>query len=340
MHRWFWLAGASMLCALPAFCSEWNARSAADYLDSRQQEWLAWPRAKSTGGACFSCHTNMTYMLARPMLRQALGESGPTEFEFELLSSLKSRLGKREPRDSVSLGAESVLSALALVSEDASSAEALAALDRMWSLQRKDEKGPWPWYSLDLDPWEAAESRFYGATLAALAAGRTPAAYRMRPEVRANIATLTGYLQREQSSQPLHNRLMLLWASARLPEALSKPARKAMLEVLWREQQADGGWTLTSLGPWKQHASAPPMAGSNSYATALTAFVLEQSGVKASDARVEKALAWLRSHQNREGYWAAESMNKRYEEGSMQIRFMQDAATAFAAMALVGAEAR
>ena len=30
------------------------------------------------GGTCFSCHTNMTYLLARPVLRAALGESAPT----------------------------------------------------------------------------------------------------------------------------------------------------------------------------------------------------------------------------------------------------------------------
>jgi hypothetical protein len=43
------------------------------------------------------------------------------------------------------------------------------------------------------------------------------------------------------------------------------------------------------------------------------------------------------SHQDREsGYWAADSMNKQYEADSMPSRFMQDAATAFAALGLLG----
>ena len=42
-------------------------------------------------------------------------------------------------------------------------------------------------------------------------------------------------------------------------------------------------------------------------------------------------------HQDRQfGFWAAVSMNKRYELDSMQIRFTQDAATAFAVLALLG----
>jgi hypothetical protein len=48
-----------------------------------------------------------------------------------------------------------------------------------------------------------------------------------------------------------------------------------------------------------------------------------------------KALAWLRGNQNREtGTWPAISMNKVYPSGSMQAGFMQDAATAFAVLAL------
>ena len=47
-----------------------------------------------------------------------------------------------------------------------------------------------------------------------------------------------------------------------------------------------------------------------------------------------RALAWLRARQDPAGYWDAVSMNKRYEAGSMMERFMRDATTSYAVLAL------
>jgi hypothetical protein len=63
-----------------------------------------------------------------------------------------------------------------------------------------------------------------------------------------------------------------------------------------------------------------------------------RGGVAASDPQLVKALTWLQSNQDAStGAWAALSMNKRYPEGSMESCFMQDAATAFASLALIEA---
>jgi hypothetical protein len=94
---------------------------------------------------------------------------------------------------------------------------------------------------------------------------------------------------------------------------------------------------MESLGPWQRRTEAPPDEGSNAYATAYVAFIMRQAGIGASDGRLARALEWLRARQDRQyGFWAAASMNKRYEPNSMQIRFTQDAATAFAVLALLG----
>ena len=78
--------------------------------------------------------------------------------------------------------------------------------------------------------------------------------------------------------------------------------------------------------------------GSHAYATAFTAVALQRGGVRASDPKLANALAWLQSHQDAAtGAWSAMSMNKRYPDGSMESRFMQDAATAFASLALIEA---
>jgi hypothetical protein len=88
------------------------------------------------------------------------------------------------------------------------------------------------------------------------------------------------------------------------------------------------------------HPDAPNVPGSHAYATAYTAFVLQRAGVPASQPGLAKAIGWLRSHQDpTTGAWPAVSMNKRYPDGSMMSLFMQDAATAFASMALVQADA-
>jgi squalene-hopene/tetraprenyl-beta-curcumene cyclase len=245
------------------FWEDWNPRLAAQYLDGRQKEWFAWPRAKAEGGPCVSCHTGMTYLLDRPALRRALRESEPTPYEIGLLDGLRARVAKRDAQElakkpaSPRVGSRSRFLCSVSGAQGRGrvaprfSAEAEQAFDQLWSLQVKDgkAKGAWPWFSYDLDPWETPESAFYGAAIAALAAGSAPAEYRDRPEIRARVNALTQYLQREQETQPLHNRLTLLWASSKLPGALPESMRQPLIDEILQKQQAEGGWTAESLGP-------------------------------------------------------------------------------------------
>jgi len=329
--------GLLVLLAIPAFCGDWSPRLAADYLDARQKAWLAWPDANKSGAPCISCHTQMTYMLARPVLRAALAEKSASEYENALTMAMRSRAAKKPATNPPSdgFGTDSVLQAFLLARQDGAklSADTEQAFERLWSTQMPD--GGFPWYSLNLDPWEMPESRVYGASVAALALGSAPADYRNRAEVRAHAESLVRFLNRDEQAQPFHNRLMLLWASTKLSDVLPPARRTAAIDQARQTQQRDGSWTVASLGPWKAHPSAPSSDGSSAYATAFTAFILKQSGVPASDPMLRNALAWLRSHQSSEGYWDASSMNKKYEPGSMMQLFMRDAATGFATLALL-----
>jgi squalene-hopene/tetraprenyl-beta-curcumene cyclase len=341
-----------LFLAAAALAGDWNQRLAADYLDSRQKEWLAWPTANKNGYPCVSCHTGAPYLLARPALRHVLGETERTSYETALLDSLRARLDKKtpaelypkvkEPLAAQAAGVETIFAALLLTADSPAgklSADVEKAFGRMWSMQLRDGEsaGAFPWFSLDLDPWEMPQSAYYGAALAALAAGMTPVEYRARPEVRENVAHLRKYLCDRQAGQPLHNRMMLLWASTTMPDLLNKSEKRALVDEVLKRQQPDGAWTIESLGRFKKHEEAPAASGGNAYATALTAFILERAGARRKDAHVTQALQWLREHQDRKsGYWDAASMNKRYEEGSMQQGFMRDAATSFAVLALLG----
>jgi squalene-hopene/tetraprenyl-beta-curcumene cyclase len=311
------------LAALPAIAADWNPRLAADYLDARQKEWFAWPRANGGAKPCISCHTGLPYLLARPALRKALGEKEPTQYEIGLLESLRSRLEKREPNGE-SLGVESVMAALFLRTP--------TAYDRMWSLQIKEgaSAGGFKWFNTDLDPWEEPESPLFGASLAAIAVTQAPVEYRNQAEIRERMASLMGYLNGLRGVQPLQNRLAAAWASND-----EKLRAQTIAEVL-AKQSPDGGWSMESMGPWKTHPNAPPpKPGSNTYATAFTTYVLLQCATPATKPATAKALAWLRTHQSEHGYFYAESMNKQYEPDSMESRFMRDAATGWAALALL-----
>jgi len=345
-----------LLSGASAWAGSWKPRLAAEYLDAREKDWFAWPAARSAGGTCVSCHTGMTYLLARPALRKLLGEGQPTQYETGLLAGLRERTEKnqrmfgsasfaKEPLASQADGVQSILTALLLARSESSptmSPLTEQAFGRMWAAQKREgpSKGAWAWFDFNDDPYETKDAAYYGATLAALAVGAAPASYREQPEVKARVNDLVAYLQSGEDAQPLHNRLMLLWVSTALPDAWPKSRCGKLVDEALGKQQADGGWTMESLGPWKEHPEAAISSGSSNYATAVAAVALEQVGLKISHPALSKALRWLRAHQDPAGYWEAISMNKHYDAGSMPDLFMRDAATAFAALALANAGLR
>lgn len=321
------LALGILISVASAFGADWSPKLAAQYLDGRQKEWFAWPRAASADGPCVSCHTGMPYLLARPVLRRVLGESQPTEYETRLLNRLRAHVGAKPP--GTLQGVESIFAALFLAQRGDASAR--QAFDQLWALQVKDGrlKGSWPWYTVDLDPWETPPSLLYGSALAALAIGSAPDAIRQSPDAQSRLQAFEDYTN-GTADRPLHSRLALLWAATKVPALLSATARQALIDQVMGKQQSDGSWTVESLGPWPAHPGAPASSGGNSYATAFTAYVLGQAGVPSP-----RALEWLKAHQDPQtGAWPAVSMNKHYPPGSMEEKFLQDAATAFAALAL------
>jgi squalene-hopene/tetraprenyl-beta-curcumene cyclase len=339
------LALAIAFAAVPVRGDGWNPKLATNYLDDRQREWFAWPRAASPDGPCVSCHTGMPYLLARPKLRALLKETQPTMYESGLIARLQSHAGEK-PNDYLQ-GVETIFAAMFVADPVAKR----RTFEQLFTLQKRsgELQGGWQWFAADLDPWETPAQIRWGGALAALAIGSEPAA---RDADR--IGALAKYLQDDAQSRPLHVRLAMLWASTKLPQAMTPAARQATLDEIVRKQQADGGWTLESLGPWTEHPAAPPSpaaGGSHSYATAFTAFVLKQelgardsalgardSGLGARDSlrsSTTRALDWLKAHQDpTTGAWPAVSMNKKYPPGSMEEKFLQDAATGFAAAAL------
>lgn len=321
------------LLLFPVAAGCWDRQKAFEYLESRQQEWANWKPAQKAGGPCISCHTGLPYMIARRMA----GENRARPLENDLVQGVRSRLLSNPPKTMLSDGgAEVILNLLTLALQRRSSRDPLdeadrVAIQRLWEKQIKEGEfqGAWSWYNLDLHPVESQHSRFFGATLAAMALSAYPA------EQPGKHTALLDFLQREMAKQPLHNRMA--WVAFG-PEKKTK-STEAVLEDLWAAQSSDGGWSSAALGPWAKHNDAPPDAGSNAYATAWAAFTARRSGVPCSDPRLKRALDWLEQRQDpKTGAWNAVSMNKVYPAGSMQLKFMTDAATGYAAAALVGCQ--
>ena len=344
--------------------NSWDPKAAAAYLDRRQSWWMEWPRAQRDRQTfCVSCHTAVPYALSRSALRTALAEQAPSPNERRLLDSVTKRVGlwnevepfykdaDRGPYKSVeSRGTESVLNALILSSRDAQSGQlsndAHTAFENMWAEQQiaGKQKGAWLWLRFNNEPWEANDSDYFGATLAAVAIGVAPGNYRATPEVQTNLKLLREYLNREFAVQTTINRVLLLWAAPKLPGLLELDRQQAMIAELLEKQQADGGWSLSSLsGDWKRMDGTPQETRSDGYATGLITFVLQGAGISPENAKLKLGLAWLTANQDKtEGSWAAYSLNKNKENhiSSETALFMNDAATSYAVLSLTAANRR
>ena len=364
------MASAMLSCSRQAskvsVSNTWDRTAAAAYLDSREGWWTEWVgSARDHGTFCISCHTALPYALARPALRVALAEQGLSADERRLVDNVtkRARLWKDvgpyysdeeyAGKAAESRGTEAVLNALILANYDAQrgqlSDDTRIAFDTMWTLQQKsgDARGSWLWLQFDQEPWEAKDSVYYGASLAAIAVGTAPGNYASTPEIQNNLKLLREYLNRASASQSTINHVFLLWASTKLPGLLNPEQQRAIVKEALSRQQEDGGWRLASISwSWKGWSArslirmwlredGTPLAGkSDGVATGLITFVLQEAGVPRDNAQLQKGLAWLMSNQTAQGSWPASSVNKRRNPSSNIGRFMSDAGTAFAVLAL------
>jgi len=267
------------------------------------------------------------------------------------------------PKTSESRGTESILNALVLASRDARGSGALAddtrrAFENMWALQftRGDQTGSWAWLNFHLEPWEADGSRYYGAALAAIAVGMAPGGYAATADIQDHMKLLREYLSKAADQQHLFNRLTVLWASTtwaggaggaggvgesaashgshRSDSILNAGQQRAIVDEALTLQQADGGWSMASLASWKRTDNTALDTRTDGYATGLVAYVLQNAADARAKAPVARALAWLQKNQDASGLWYAASLNKQRDPASDAGRFMSDAATAYAVLAL------
>jgi hypothetical protein len=80
--------------------------------------------------------------------------------------------------------------------------------------------------------------------------GRCPdaAAKPERSSIRAGVEHLKHYLQTERPPHD-YGRVLLLWASTKMPDLLDKVRQQELVKMIWKHQQADGGWSIRTFAP-------------------------------------------------------------------------------------------
>jgi squalene-hopene/tetraprenyl-beta-curcumene cyclase len=299
---------------------KFSLEKAAHFLDSAALSWT-----KNQG--CFSCHSNLTYLYARPLL------AGAAPAHVEVRQALEELVSKRWKEKGPRWDTEVVVAAAALAANDAATTGKLhpltrMALDRMWTVQQKN--GGFSWYKCNLPPMEIDDH--YGATLAAIAVGVAPEKYAESEAARKGLDGIRAYLK-ANPPQNLHHRAMLLWAASHVDGIVTGEAKKASIDELRAAQLADGGWSAASLGSWKRaDKQEQDPKTSDGYGTGFVIFALRRAGVPTDDAAIQKGVAWLKANQRESGRWFARSLSRDNHH------YLSHAGSAFAVMALAACE--
>jgi len=342
---------------------DWKRKEAAKYLDSRQEAWFSYELADRRTGAtrtsCVCCHTCVPYALARGALRRAVGDELPNATEKKLIDQTKLRVASwnnlsgtsvalmdssSAEKRKESIGTEAVLNAVILAAADryagrsTASDPTIQAFENLWKEQLLDgeDKGAWAWFDFQMEPWESPKGAYFGAATAALALKMAPGYLNGGKVDRLNdkMQMLRDYLRNRFNDQNLYNQAWGLWASTALGGVLTTDQEKGVVAQLLAKQRSDGGWSLSSLGDFARKDGTAEDQSSDGYATGLVLQILQAANVPGTSRQVANGLTWLRSNQQPTGEWRCSSLNKQRNPTSHTGKFMSDAATAYAVLAL------
>ncbi len=368
------------IVAITATAAAWAAPALADdnkedaarvqraitYLDARQDAWSQFQGAQRGEGtdrtSCVSCHTGISYALARPALRTFVASPVPAEQEERMIAAVSLRVEHWAELDSPryrlmydgndrkkveSRGTEPVLNALILARADAArgrtapAAITNRAIQQMWEAQTTEgsSAGSWTWLNFGLEPWEADGSRAFGAALAAIAVGSAPGYLDQTLDERASrgLRSLRDYLRRRFPEENLYNRLWILESSLKFEGLLSTEQKQDVVDQLLAVRRDDGGWSLAALGAYQRVDGTAQTRETDGYATGLALHVLLRAGTPTDRPEIARGLDWLRTHQRDDGSWPGRSVNKERDPATFVGKLMSDAATAIAALALTEA---
>lgn len=292
----------------------------AKSLEYLKQGHTAWSGQRK----CVACHTNGIYMTVMPALQTQLGAPDPAARQF-FVDALKAKQTTAATTLQKGTTPEQIIYMAAGLAEwdrhvtKQLSPETEAALRLMFSVQR--DTGSWR----ALDCWPPYESdEYHPATVAAMAVGTAPGWLAKiekdgDKEMLAAVERLKKYLR---ETPPIHDyaKVLLLWASTRMPGLLDGAKQSELIAALGAKQRDDGGWSIRNFAEpeqWGKGNRAEKLRAepefkttpSDGHMTGLAVIVLREVGVAKNDPRLTKAIAWLKSNQRNDGRWWTRSLN-------------------------------
>ena len=293
---------------------EFSMDAAVRFLDAAA---LGWQKDRK----CFACHSDYAFFFTRPAVSWKVPAHEQLRSKLEHLAE--------HPRDVKYRVTEAVMTASMLAQNDALTTGKLhpttrKALDRMWAMQRDD--GGFDWMKYNQPPSEIDDH--YGVTMAAIGAGAAPDGYAETPPATAGLDKIRKYFK-DNPPANLHHRAMKLLASLHVNGIISEAERQQVVQDLFDLQKPDGGWGAVTLGNWERSDGKPrDMQSSDGYGTGFAVYVLRRAGVPADEPRIQKGIAWLKTHQRLSGRWFTRSMWKD------RRHYITHSGTAYAILAL------
>lgn len=323
-------------------------KAAAKYLDDGAHHWA---REKT----CIACHSTGVYMVERSALTKELGKPSQ-EILNDFIKKVPEKPGK--PGES---SLQSIWRSSGLASWDKHVNGKLSEYtDRSLhhTLSILPEEGFYQTIKLVEIPY--ITTRFELTVQAARAFTTAPGWLESikDPEMLAKLDKMKKRLREHQPVSDYELAMKLRLASL-MPELVPNEVRETAMAMLWRQQLADGGWStrrMSDVAGWRQEAFPPtekykwtevmdptvrsliedePDAanpGSDPYMTAFAIVLLRESGVPATDPRIQRGVAWLKTNQRESGRWWMKSL---YRDTYHYITFISTA-QALRALALCG----
>lgn len=280
---------------------------------------LAWKNDQQ----CIQCHANMMHLIARPALAHVTPMPRDTRDLLEWL------VGERWKQKGLRYPAEAVVEAVPLAFDDARTHTlhplTRKALDKMVSLQRED--GSWQWV---FGAPKAFVREFELTMFAALGIIVAPEGYATEEKPKLALERIRKWTK-ANPPKTAYAKGMLLWASTWLKSLLPEADRQKAAEELFSLQSDDGGWAIENLivgCKSFEDVQFSKTRASDGYGTGFAIFAARNAGIAASDARIQRGIAWLKANQRESGRWFVSSLNKRADN------VISNSGTAFAVLAL------
>lgn len=296
-----------------------TVKAAAKYLDDGAHHWV---REKT----CLACHSTGVYMVERSALTKQLGK--PSEEVLKnFIATVPKAPGKPGASAEASVWRSSGLASWDRYVEGKISEHTERSLRHTVMILPDDNM----YDTIKLIEIPYITTRFELTVQAMRAMVTAPGwlANLKDPELLTRVERIKKFLHQHQPLNDYELALKLQLANL-MPELVSKDERAAAIAMLWQKQLPDGGWSTrrmsdllkwrvevhppTQSRPWKEAMDPTVVAlirnlpdaanpGSDPYMTAFAIVLLRESGVPASDQRIQRGIAWLKENQRVSGRW-------------------------------------